>query len=147
MKKWFTVALIITVFLFLIVRAFYIRLGKGKNERKWYVQHLAYQCSATVDSLKIFSPTNGLVYIHATGGEFNPSTEDRVNQKLKFNRSLQFALKMPNGTRAFHSRDLNKYRTGDSLAIMSDIDKIYIYRKSKLTAESPISGALSGRLF
>jgi len=147
MKKWFTIALLIAAFLFLMGRAFYLRLGRGKNERKWYVQHLTYQCSVRVDSVKVFSRTNGLVYIHPTGGEFNPSTEDRVNQKLKFNRSLQFALRMANGTRAFHSRDLHKYRTGDSLAINSDVDKIYIYRKGRLTAESQISEALSGRLF
>jgi hypothetical protein len=146
-KKWLIIGLVIAVFLSLVARALFIRVGRGKTERQWYAKHLAFRFSASVDSLKVFSHTNGLVYFHAIHGEFNASSEDRLNQKLKFHGALRFALNIPKGTHAFHSRDLEKYRRGDSLAINSDIDSIYIYRQGKFAAASKISGALSGRPF
>jgi hypothetical protein len=147
MKKWMKIALVIAVFLFLVIRALYLHWSGAKNERPWYVKNLGFHFSATVDSLKTFSPTNGLVYFHTTAGDLNHSTENLMNQKLKYNGSLRFILNFGKGKLAFHSRDLNKYNTGDSLAINSDDDKIYIYQKGKLTAESEISRALSGRPF
>jgi hypothetical protein len=147
MKKWMKIALVIAALLFLVVRALYLHWGGAKNERPWYVKNLGFHFSAIVDSLKTFSRTNGLVYFHATGGDLNPSTEKLVNQKLKYNGSLRFILKFGKEKLAFHSRDLNKFNTGDSLVINSDDDKIYIYQKGKLTAESEISRALSGRPF
>jgi len=147
MKKWMKITLAIAVFVFLVIRAIYLHWDGAKNERPLYVNKLGFHFSATVDSLKGFSHTNGLVYFHATGSDLNLSTEKQVNQKLKYNGSLQFILNFGKGKLAFHSRDLHKYNTGDSLTINSDDDKIYIYRKGKLMAESEISKALSGRPF
>lgn len=147
MKKWVIIALVITAFLFLVVRALFVHWNGAKNERPLYVKNLDFHFSATVDSLKVFSPTNGLVYFHSTLGELNLSSEHQANQKLKYNRKLQFVMKVGKEKLAFHSRDLTKYNTGDSLAINSEVDKIYIYRKGKLMAESQISQALSGRPF
>jgi hypothetical protein len=147
MKKWLKITLIIGAFLFLVVRALYLHWRGAKDERPWYVKNLGYHFSATVDSLKRFSRTNGLVYFHSTGSEPNLSAENRTNQKLKYHGSLKFILNFGKGKLAFHSRDLHKYKTRDSLVINSENDKIYIYHDGKLAAKSEISGALSGRPF
>ena len=146
MKKWIKITLIIAAFLFLVIRALYLHWRGAKDEVPWYVKNLDYHFSATVDSLKGFTQTNGLVYFHSTSGDVTLSTENLMNRKLKYNGSLRFILNFE-GKLAFHSRDLNKYNAGDSLAINSDHDKIYIYENGKLTAESEISGAISGRPF
>ncbi len=147
MKKRTIAILVIGLLLVLVVRAVYIRFGRGNYERTEYPKRLNFHFSAAVDSLKAFSHTNGLVYFHPTKGDVNLSKEDRVNKKLKFNGSVRFILPMANGTLAFHSRDLEKYQTRDSLVLNTDIDKIFIYRQGKLTAESAVSQALSGRFF
>lgn len=144
MKKWMIVTLVVAIFLFLVVRAMYFHWGR---ENKTYTKSLGLHFSATVDSLEIFYPTNGYVYFHVTRGDLNPSTEHLVNQKPKQNNSLQFILDVGKEKQAFHSRDINKYNVGDSLAINSDDDKIYIYRKGKRIAESQISHALNGLPF
>jgi hypothetical protein len=148
MKKWMIIGLTIVVLLLLLVRGLYVHWNNAKNERPEYVKDLHFHFSATVDSLRVFSRTNGLVYFHTTGGDLNRSTEHRINQHLKYNRELQFIFN-PFGKDklGFHARDLNNYNTGDSLVINSDEDKIYIYRKEKLVAQSLISKALSGRPF
>jgi hypothetical protein len=147
MKKWGITALVVGLFLLLAIRGAYIRFGRSRNEKREYAMHLGFHFSARVDSIKVFSRKNGLVYFHVTFGEHDLSSEDQVNKKLRFNASLRFVLKMPAGKKAFHSRDLDKYQIGDSIAINSDLDKIFIYRQGQLGGESNISHALSGRVF
>jgi hypothetical protein len=147
MKNWMKVALIIAAFLFLVIRAMYLHWSGARDERPQYVKNLGYHFSATVDSLKGFSRTNGLVYFHTASGDLNLSTENLMNQKLKYNGSIRFILNFGKDKLAFHSRELNKYSAGDSIAINSDNDKIYIYQKGKLAAESEITSALSGKPF
>lgn len=142
------IGLTILVLLLLIVRGLYVHWGNAKEERPRYVKDLHFHFSAKVDSLRVFSPANGLVYFHTTGGDLNLTTEHRVNQKLKYNRQLQFIFN-PFGKDqlGFHARDLTNYQAGDSLVINSDEDKIYIYRNGQPVAQSLISKALSGRPF
>ncbi len=146
MKKWLTIGFVILALLLLAARALYIHVDSAENERPHYVKALGFRFSASVDSMKVFSRTNGLIYFHATAGELNLSTEDRVNQKLKFNASLRFILPVA-GKLAFHSRDLTNYHLHDSLVINTDVDKIFIFRHGRRAAQSELSKALSRRFF
>src|SRR5258708_27297126 len=120
MKKKLIIASVMAALLLLVTRVLYLRFGKYKSERPLYVKSLGFRFSAEVDSLTTFWPgNNGYVYFHVTSGELDLSTEERANQKLKFNSSLRFILPV-DGKTAFHSRDLEKYRLNDSLVVNSD---------------------------
>lgn len=142
-RKWIIV-IVVFVLLLMVANIVYKRLGEYKDERILYVKSLNFHFSASVDSIENFWGTNGYVYFHTTRGEVNLSTEEQKNRNLKVNRSLRFLMQMEDGTLAFHARDLDKYQPNDSLVIDSNVDRIYIFRQGKLTAESEIWKTLNG---
>jgi hypothetical protein len=82
-----------------------------------------------------------------TSGELRLSKEEELNNKLKYNGDLRFILRKSNDKLAFHTIDIDKYQTGDSILIDTDKNKILVYRQNLLTSENEITTSMSGRPF
>jgi len=128
----------------LAVRSLVLHRTRVREERKWYITHLNYDFSATVDSVGAFRGAgSGWVYFHIVGNSPDLYEEDRLNAKLKYARSLRF-VRRKKYILFFLSFNINKYQKGDSIVINSAADKISVFRSDTLTYENKISPSIGG---
>jgi hypothetical protein len=115
-----------------------------KEEKHWYVNHLHFEFSATVDSLRVFRKDRGLLYFQITDGKVNKAVEGNLNRRLRYNGNLRFIFVIQNKL-AMRTMDADKYAVGDSIRVITDQNSIKIYRSKTLVGKAEIARSLVGR--
>ncbi|MEQ1585177.1 MAG: hypothetical protein ABL895_04820 [Cyclobacteriaceae bacterium] len=147
MKKLIIIAVSILAFLLLTLVTLTNHFDGVKNEKQSYVEKLNFQFSGTIDSVEFLSKKEGLIFFHLTNGTADKSLEDKLNAQLKHNGDLRFILFKPNNRVAIITSTADKYQSGDSLYVNTDMDKISIFREGRVISENKVTEALNGRPF
>jgi len=147
MKKWIIITASIFAFLFLTLRTLKNHVDGVRNEKQSYVEKLNFQFSGTIDSVEFLSKNNGLIFFHLTNGTAEKAVEDKLNDQLKYNGDLRFILFKSNDRVSIITSMANKYQSGDSLSVNTNMDKISFFRDSRVISENKVTEALNGRPF
>lgn len=136
--------IIIIIALVLVLLAGIRLLLKTKNEiddeKVSYVRNLDYNFSGKVDSIiAVGKNGRGFLVCRLTGGNINPTVEDRLNQRLAHHKWMRFLFFKPNGQPRILLRDISNYHVGDSVVVNSENDKFAVYRNGKSMLESTIT--------
>jgi len=145
MKRTIIIVLGGALLIFLVVRMFFVLVGRQDDVQREFVSMLNYDLSARVDSVGIFNKNApvGFLYVVITRGTME-SKEKKLARKLKHGRDLRFLVPSDSGRYSIFSRQIHDYKIGDSLVINSSQDKFQLFRGGERINELVISDNLSG---
>jgi hypothetical protein len=144
MKQWHIITIALLVLAFLAFNAIRQNVNRVSKDRKWFVSHLHYKFSGTVDSVRRIGPGKGIIVLH-TKDSIDETLENFLNQKVK--EHMRFLVFMPTGKISIFSPVGGKAMVGDSVFIDSEADHIYLFRNGEKVTESVISTYLRGKPF
>ena len=131
MKRTIIMVLGSALMIFLVVRMFFVLVGRRNDVEREFVSMLNYDLSARVDSVGTFdkhAPV-GFLYVSITRGKVD-SKEKKLARKLKHGKDLRF-LARDSGRYYLFSRQIHDYKVGDSLVINSSQDQFQLFRTGK----------------
>jgi hypothetical protein len=131
----------IALLLFGAARIIFKTMNEVDDEMQSYVQNLHYNFSARVDSVEIVSAKNqrGFLVCDVTKGKLNEFTEDSLNRNLIQHKRIRFLFFQPNGHFKVFLWDISENKSGDSIAINSDLDEFKIFRNGEVILTREIS--------
>jgi len=130
-----------------------VKWSKGKEraqnaEKKWYVDKLEYDFSASVDTGFMLKQHYGFGRVYCTPSsikEFNYYKEDSLGDHLSKHDRLRFIWKNEQGQVNFMVTSGAFASIADSVKVNSRHDKIVFYKNGKEIGESKISSSLERR--
>jgi hypothetical protein len=139
MKKVLIIGGSIIVLILLAINAIRENGRKGREERQWFLDHLDYDFSGEIDSIRIVRENLGFVRFHFTRGEVTPHVENKLNRQLTETHAIYVLMFRPEKKIDVITRNPILLKKGDSLVVNSDQDKMVFYRDGKEIARDKVS--------
>jgi hypothetical protein len=131
-----------------LVFKFYNKVQSLESEREWYVSQLAYNFSATVDTV-IFLDGNvgpGRLFCAVTDGSARAGVEDSLMHQLKHFTELRFNESKNDDTLIFVVPGADRWKANDKILVNTLANELKIFREDVLIYEDKVSNLLEGRL-
>jgi hypothetical protein len=123
------------------------RVKDSDTEKRWYMSQLGFDISGEIDSVIMDGKYHGSLVFHVTKGRIDKSREEKLRNELEHNRRLRLFVHYPNGQLEMITPIAYKYRSGDSIHINSNEDRIFLYRKNKLISQYELMASLRSAPF
>jgi hypothetical protein len=130
-----------------LILKFITRIRAFETERQWYVDHLHYNFSSSIDSLVFIKGSVGLgkVMCSITRGRIDHSVETELNRSLKHHSTLRFNETTTPGKLQFTLPGAERFLRNDSVVVNSAINAFRVYRNGKEIYTDKLYNLLEGR--
>lgn len=127
---------------------FYNKVKSLESEREWYVSRLAYNFSATVDTVKFLNGNvgPGRLFCFITDGTIRLGVEDSLMHHLKHFTELRFNESKSDDSVIFVLPGADRWKAKDKVLVNTPSDELKIFREDVLIYEDKVSNLLEGRL-
>lgn len=117
-----------------------------EKEQEWYVQNLAYEFSARIDTGFILPQRHGFGKVYGTHSiieKFDYYKEDSLNNHLSNHARLKFIWKRKSGEINFEVLAGRLASDADCVVVSSSKDKIFFFKDHQKIGDCSISSGLA----